>query len=102
MSLTKHDVRLLRLAEDDLTEIIVYISADRPEAAKKLITKFNKELLLLSDNPYLGSSPKEDSLVEMGYRYLILENYLIFYVVDSPVIYIHRIIHGARNYVDMI
>jgi plasmid stabilization system protein ParE len=56
----------------------------------------------LSDNSRLGSLPKEDSLEELGYRYLTLENYLIFYTIDTPVIYIHRIIHGARNYTDLL
>ncbi|HEY1646194.1 MAG TPA: type II toxin-antitoxin system RelE/ParE family toxin [Candidatus Saccharimonadales bacterium] len=102
MSPSKHDIRLLRLAEDDLTEIVVYIAADRPTTANKLIARFNKELLLLSDNPHLGRMPNEDSLVEIGYRYLTLDNYLIFYTIETPIIYIHRIVHGARNYTDLL
>lgn len=34
----------------------------------------------------------------MGYRYLIVDDYLIFYTVEQRSIYVHRIIHGARNY----
>jgi toxin ParE1/3/4 len=98
----KHEVKLLRLAEDDLTDIVVYIAADRPIAARKLIDKVNKTLSLLAHNPKLGSMPNEDSLAEMGYRYLTVENYLIFYMIDTPVIYIHRIIHGARNYTTLL
>jgi plasmid stabilization system protein ParE len=102
MSRTKYEVRLLRTAEDDLTDIIVYIAADRLTAAIKLSNRFNQKLSLLADNPQIGSKPKEDSLVKLGYRYLILDNYLIFYVIEERVIYIHRIIHGARDYTQLL
>jgi toxin ParE1/3/4 len=98
MSQTKHDIRLLRAAEDDLTEIVMYVAADRLKAARGLADKFSRKLALLSENPYLGSVPSEDGLVQMGYRYLTVDNYLIFYTIEAPVIYIHRIIHGARDY----
>ena len=102
MSHTKYEVRLLRAAEDDLTEIIVYIAADRLTVAIKLTDKFNKKLALLANNPHLGSVPNEDSLVQLGYRYLIVGNYLIFYIIEAPIIYVHRIIHGARNYTKLL
>jgi toxin ParE1/3/4 len=98
MGQDKYEVRLLRTAEDDLTGIIIYIAADRLTAATKIADKFNKKLALLADNPHLGSVPNEDSLEQLGYRYLVVDNYLIFYILESPIIYIHRIIHGARNY----
>jgi toxin ParE1/3/4 len=98
MSRTKYEVRLLRVAEEDLTDIIVYIAADRPTVAAKLANRFNQKLSVLSDNPRIGSIPKEDSLAQLGYRYLVIENYLIFYVIEDQTIYVHRIIHGARDY----
>ncbi|MBL7995484.1 type II toxin-antitoxin system RelE/ParE family toxin, partial [bacterium] len=33
-----------------------------------------------------------------GYRYLIVDNYLIFYTIEEETIFVHRIIHGARDY----
>ena len=33
MKRPNYEVRLLRIAEDDLTEIVNYIAADRPSAA---------------------------------------------------------------------
>ena len=99
MSNTKYEIRLLRLAEDDLTEIILYVAADRSSAAVKLMTNFSRKLTLLEDNPLIGNVPHEDSLRQLGYRYLLVENYLVFYIVESSVVYAHRIIHGARDYV---
>lgn len=102
MSRASHDVRLLRPAEDDLTENVLYVAADRREAAAKLADRFDQKLNLLATNPHLGAIPKEDSLVLLGYRYLVVENYLVFYVVEAQTIYVHRIIHGAIDYTPLI
>jgi toxin ParE1/3/4 len=98
MSQTIYDVRLLRAAEDDLAEIILYVAADLPTAAVSLADRFDHKMSLLADNPHLGSVPKEDSLALIGYRYLVLDNYLIFYVIHGQTLYVHRIVHGARDY----
>jgi plasmid stabilization system protein ParE len=102
MSQSSHEIRLLRAAEDDLTEIVLYVSADRPAAAIKLADRFGQKLSLLADNPHLGTIPKEDNLIALGYRYLIVENYLVFYVIEAQTIYVHRIVHGARDYTQLI
>lgn len=36
------------------------------------------------------------------YRYLISENYLIFYQISDDNIEIHRIINGRRNYIKIL
>jgi toxin ParE1/3/4 len=91
-------IRLLSIAEEDFTEIISFIAADNIKAAENLANKVEKNLKLLSDNPLLGKSPSDSDLKLLGYRYLIIENYLIFYTIEKRTILIHRILHGARNY----
>jgi toxin ParE1/3/4 len=94
----KYTVRLLRAAEDDFTEIVTYIAAQRREAAEALAQKIEKNLKLLAANPYLGRIANDSALIDLGYRYLVVENYLIFYVCEERTIFVHRIIHGARDY----
>ena len=98
MSRPKYAIRLLRLAEEDLAEIVMYAAADRRSAAEDLATKIEKNISLLSRNPRLGRIPEDEQLVRQGYRYLIVDNYLIFYTFESHTIYVHRILHGARDY----
>ena len=98
MSRSKHTVRLLPSAEEDLADIISYIAADRITSARALADRIEKNLKLLSANPRLGRVPAEKELADSGYRFLIVENYLIFYVIEGKTIYVHRIIHGARDY----
>jgi len=64
----------------------------------ELANKIVKNLELLSENPNLGRIPREEEIRNLGYRYLIVQNYLIFYTIEERTIFIHRILHGARNY----
>ena len=98
MSATKYQVRLLKIAEEDFTEIISFIGAENIHAANSLANNFEKNLELLSDNPRLGRIPRDEEIRALGYRYLIIQNYIIFYTVEEKTIHIHRIFHGARNY----
>ncbi len=98
MKQSDYSVHLLRIAEDDLADIVMFIAADRPMAAEKMAEKIEQRLLLLAGNPFLGRIPDEVELARYGYRYLVVENYLIFYTIEASSIIVHRILHGARNY----
>jgi len=98
MSKTKYRIRLLQIAEEDFTEIVSYIAADSPSAANTLANKIEKNLELLSDNPKLGRIPRDEEIRNLGYRYIIIQNYIIFYTIDERTILVHRILHSARNY----
>jgi len=98
MSADKYQIRLLTIAEEDFTEIISFISAENPIEADAIANKIEKNLELLSENPNLGRIPREEEIRNLAYRYLIVQNYLIFYTIEGRTIYVHRILHGARNY----
>jgi toxin ParE1/3/4 len=98
MPADNYQIRFLSIAEEDFTEIVSYIAADNPKAADSIADKIEKNLVLLSKNPKLGRIPREDEMKNLGYRYFIVENYLIFYTIEEKTILIHRILHGARNY----
>jgi len=102
MAKDKYQIRLLRIAEEDFTEIVSYIENDNKSAANELVSVFENNFELLSNNPLLGRIPRDEEIKKMGYRYLIVQNYLIFYSIEDKSILIHRIIHGARNYKDIL
>ena len=102
MSPRKLAVKLLRIAEDDLAEIITFIAEDSIAAAEKLGDKIEARLVRLADHPALGRIPAEEELARLGYRYLVIDNYLVFYTVSVQTVLIHRIIHGARDYVNLL
>jgi toxin ParE1/3/4 len=102
MKQSKYTIRLLQAAEEDFKEIITYIALDNPSAAEAIAEKIEKSLSNLSTYPLIGKIPNEEELVTMGYRFLVVQNYLIFYTIEDHTIWVHRIIHGARDYLSLL
>jgi toxin ParE1/3/4 len=102
MSPRNRSVRLLNIAEDDLSEIIAFIAADNVDAAATFLETIEATLSRLEQNPLLGRIPSEEDLARMGYRYLVVRNYLVFYTLGSETVLVHRIIHGARDYLALL
>lgn len=94
----KYSIRYLKTAESDLYEIFDYIKRDNPSAASALLEKIDEAINRLATNPYLGRTSKDIRLKNKGYRMLVIEKYLVFYIVKSKTIQIRRILHGARKY----
>jgi addiction module RelE/StbE family toxin len=93
-----YQVRLLTVAEEDLTEIITYIALENPTATNTIADKIEKHLSLLAENPHLGRIPRDKEIKNLGYRYLIVQNYIVFYTIEKNTIWIHRILHSSRDY----
>jgi len=92
------EIRYLTTAVSDLEDIFDYIARDKPAAAVSLLEQFDRNISKLADFPEMGMVPKDDRLKRIGYRILIIENYLVFYVIKFETVQIRRIIHGARQY----
>ena len=91
-------IRYLSTAENDLDDIFTYILRDKPSAAASLLKNFDRSISQLAFNPELGVIPKDERLKKLGYRALVVEKYLIFYVVKGKTVQIRRVNHGARQY----
>lgn len=94
----QHRIEYLPIAQKDLEEILEYIQIDNPSAALDLLDQVDKAVSQLADFPYMGVVPKDLNLQYLSYRMLIVESYLIFYVVKDGTIEIRRILHGKRKY----
>ncbi len=95
----RREVRILAKAKEDFTEIMDYISLDKPSAAHALADRIESSINHLVENPQLGRLAREKNLAQLGYRYLIVGGYLIFYTyIEDEDIIIHRILHSARDY----
>jgi len=96
----KYNVNYLPIAQKDLTEIIEYIQEDKPNAALNFLDQIDETISKLEDFPYMGVTPKDSLLQYKGYRILVIQSYLVFYVVKENIleVEIRRIIHGKRKY----
>jgi addiction module RelE/StbE family toxin len=93
-----YEIRYLPAAQQDLLDIFEYISRDNPEAAEALLAQFDRTLANLTAHPLIGAIPKDKRLQRLGYRMVVIGNYLAFYVVKKDVVQIRRVIHSSRNY----
>ncbi len=98
MPSNKYQIKFLKIAEEDFVELSSYIASENISAAKNITNKIEKNLLSIVNNPMLGRIPRDEDIRNLGYRYLIVQNYIIFYTVEKTTIFIHRIMHRARNY----
>lgn len=94
----KYEIRYLPSAQEDLFEILDYIKVDNPNAAIEFIKQIESEISKLASFPRMGVIPNDSQLQTSGYRMLVIDNYLVFYVVLNNVVEIRRVIHGKRRY----
>jgi toxin ParE1/3/4 len=87
-------VVLTDAAKQDQLEIWLYIAADNPDAADRLLDEIDKALRLLSGAPGLGRA-RDD--IAPGLRCFPIENYLILYEALPDGITVVRLVHGARR-----
>jgi toxin ParE1/3/4 len=95
----RYQINLTEAAEQDLTEVVDYIADENPAAALKVAIKIEKNILKLEDFPLVGVVPRVRRLAKKGYRILIVDDYLVFYIIaDNEIIEIRRILSGERDY----
>ena len=99
-------LRVAPKAAEDLDAIYGYIfnTLAAEKAANDLFAHIEKATMRLSVFPFSGSYVLEEPLRSKGYRKVIVDNYLIFYVVDEigKQVVIMRVLFGASKYLDML
>src|SRR5512139_774073 len=98
----KYIVRYLPVAVDYLISIFDWIAHDSPAHAAAFVDKIDQRIGSLKKHPFLGRVPRDAILKNTGYRVLVIESYLVFYVVRGKTVEIHRILHGSRNLQELI
>jgi len=106
---SKVTLRYLPVAVDDLISIFDWFADDSASNAAAFIDKLDQRIGNLETHPLLGRIPRDDKLQSSGYRVLVIESYLVFYIVvfyivraKTPSVEIHRVVHGSRNLDDII
>ena len=95
-------LRYLPVAVDDLVSIFDWIANDNPAKAAAFVEKLDHRIGNLETHPFLGHVPHDEKLKNSGYRILVIEPYLVFYITRGKTVEIHRVIHGSRNLDDII
>lgn len=98
----RYILRYLPAAVDDLISIFDWIANDSPANAAAFVDKLDHHIGRLQTHPFLCRIPRDEKLMRAGYRVLIVESYLVFYMIHGKTVVIHRVVHGSRNLQDLI
>lgn len=88
------------LAEEDLTEAHLYIGADSPVAAERLLDAVEASVRFLLETPGAGRLREFRSPRAQGVRSWVVKGfqaYLIFYRTAGDDLEVVRFLHGARD-----
>ena len=94
----KYSVHLFPRAKRDLLEIKEYFEARLKADPRSLFEKFEKQIDLLESNPFMFPLVKDPYLRKQGYRVIPVDSYLLFYIIDTTTVQIHRFIYGRIDY----
>ena len=90
-----------RVAYRSIKKILTYLvrSTKDRTIGEILIKNIDKKCKQLIEFPYIGSVPNDPILKSNGYRVLVCENYLIFYlyVKEDKIIYIITILNAKQD-----
>lgn len=95
-------IRYLPVAIDDLLSIFDWIAADNRSKAASFLDSLDERIRILSSNPRIGRVPRQEDLKRLGYHVMVIDSYLVFYVIRGSTVEIHRVLHGSRNLEDIL
>ena len=93
-----YKIKIFPRAKQDMEEVIDYLNTLSPDVSLKYYDLLVEEIAGLSQMPERCPRPKDLALAARGYRYLIVKNYLVFYVIAGDTVQIRRILYACRNY----
>jgi len=97
-----YEVKITKIAEEDLLEVVRYISGNlkSPSAAIELMDLIEQELKKLQGSPFTCRLVHDEYLKDKGIRFLQVKNHLAFYRVreDKKEVSVIRILFARRDW----
>jgi plasmid stabilization system protein ParE len=89
-------------AEQDIRKAVEYIDTELQNriAAENLLDDIENAILSLSEMPLRHSLVADKALASQGFRFVPVNNYLVFYIVreSRKTVVIERVIYKKRNW----
>ena len=100
-------MRDIKISEDayfDIEEMFSYISQDNKKAAEKLRRKIYDSIKGLQDFPFKHPVVQEEDApgAARGYRYMVVNPYIVFYRVLDDIIVVARVLHSRQNWLHLL
>ncbi|HAG10324.1 MAG TPA: type II toxin-antitoxin system RelE/ParE family toxin [Desulfotomaculum sp.] len=100
--MAKYRVDVSEPAENDLRDIVRYISAQLSASmtALQMMDTVEEAIMGLAVMPQKCPPVTDERLAIMGYRKLLIKNYIVFFTIDekSKVVDVERILYARRDW----
>lgn len=101
-----YKVFMTERALQDLKSLSTYIAYDLkvPSVAEKLVEKIKASIMSLANLPLRHNLVSDENLAAQGFRKIMVDNYLIFYIVSEKykTVTVVRILYGKRDWIHLI
>ena len=94
----QYKVLVLPKARQDVSKILQYLTTVSPASAKRYSELFAQGFLSLAQMPLRCPLSRAHDMAERGYRYLLIRNYLVFFLVSDDTVRITHVVEGRSNY----
>ncbi len=98
----KYEVIITPSAQKDLTEIKSYLTNVLKTSSNSIFEKILEQVKILKVHPFTYKVHQAPLLKLVGYRIIPIDNYLMFYVIKSNIVQIHRVLYAKRNYLQLL
>lgn len=104
--MAKFRVEVSEPAENDLVDIVRYITSQlsSPVSALNMLEKIEEAMAGLTDLPQRCPFVRDEHLSQLGYRKLIVKNYVVFFSIDekNKTVNIERILYFRRDWLTIL
>jgi len=98
----KYKSDITKPAELDIAEAVRYIAIELRNltAANNLLDDIEKAVESLNKMPKRYPLVKDEFLASLGFRFMPVNNYLVFYIVrdEKKTVTVERVLHSRRNW----
>ncbi|MDR0465706.1 MAG: type II toxin-antitoxin system RelE/ParE family toxin [Treponema sp.] len=99
-----YTIKFAESYRNDVKSAVNYIknNLQNPIAAQRLKDVIKNKVKKIKENPLIFSRVPDKYLASKGYRFSIINNYLIFFMVNEKQIDIIRFLYGYRDWINIL
>ncbi|MHC6204293.1 type II toxin-antitoxin system RelE/ParE family toxin [Breznakiellaceae bacterium SP9] len=90
--------------KEDVKSSVNYIkqTLQAPIAAERLKNEIKKAYKTIRDTPFIYPIVPNEYLASLGFRFTMVKNYMMFYIVEEKQINIVRFLYGHRDWMNIL
>ncbi len=101
-----YTIKMTPKAADDLDNIYQYISEELclTSSAANILERIERGIMRLREFPFSCNYVADEYLRNKGYRKLIVDNYIVFYLIEeeNSQVIIMRVLYGKQKYENLL